>query len=249
MPDATTTQTTWSISDTELFVRYGQACVPRRPEQISTVCDLLGELPVAHVLDLCCGEGLLSQEYLRRTPQGRVTLLDGSAEMLQAAESRLASFGDRFTQVQADIADRDWRVAGRYGGVMTSLAVHHLDAGGKQRLYRDLHDLLPPGGVFVMADLVEPTGPVARRVAADAWERSVAEESRRLFGGDEALTAFRQADWNYFRQPGPDSFDMPSSVAEHLTWLSAAGFAEVDLVWQYAGHAIFTARRPAQAAG
>jgi tRNA (cmo5U34)-methyltransferase len=241
-----TSTESWSISDSEMFVKYGQACVPRRPEQISTVCDLLGELPVGHVLDLCCGEGLLSQEYLRRTPEGRVTLLDGSAEMLRAAADRLAPFGDRWSQVQADIADRDWRVAGRYGGVMTSLAVHHLDAAGKQQLYRDLHDLLPPGGVFVMADLVEPTGPVARRVAADAWEQSVAEESQRLFGSDEALAAFRQVEWNYYRQPGPDSFDMPSSVAEHLAWLSAAGFAEVDLVWLYAGHAIFTARRPAE---
>ncbi len=243
MPDATSTES-WSNFDTEMFVKYAQACVPRRPEQISTVCDLLGELPVAHVLDLCCGEGLLSQEYLRRAPGGRVTLLDGSAEMLAAAASRLAAFGDRFTQVQADIADRDWRVAGRYGGVMTSLAVHHLDAAGKQQLYRDLHDLLPPGGVFVMADLIEPTGPVARRIAAQAWEQSVAEESQRLFGTDEALAAFRQTEWNYYRQAGPDSFDMPSSVAEHLTWLAAAGFAEVDLAWLYAGHAIFTAKRP-----
>src|SRR5258708_2917125 len=54
MSDATTTES-WSVSDTEMFVRYGQACVPRRPEQISTVCDLLAELPVAHVLDLCGG--------------------------------------------------------------------------------------------------------------------------------------------------------------------------------------------------
>ena len=28
-------------------------------------------------------------------------------------------------------------------------------------------------------------------------------------------------------------------------WLRAAGFAEVDVAWMYAGHAIFTARRPA----
>jgi tRNA (cmo5U34)-methyltransferase len=38
---------------------------------------------------------------------------------------------------------------------------------------------------------------------------------------------------------------MPSSAAEHLDWLRAAGFTEVDVAWMYAGHAIFTARRPA----
>ena len=56
---------------------------------------------------------------------------------------------------------------------------------------------------------------------------------------------FEATEWNYYRQPGPDDFDMPSSVAEHLTWLREAGFTEVDLVWLYAGHAIFTARRAA----
>jgi tRNA (cmo5U34)-methyltransferase len=38
--------------------------------------------------------------------------------------------------------------------------------------------------------------------------------------------------------------DRPSSAAEHLDWLREAGFAEVDVAWMYAGHAIFTARRP-----
>ena len=36
---------------------------------------------------------------------------------------------------------------------------------------------------------------------------------------------------------------MPASVAEHLDWLRAAGFLQVDLAWMYAGHAIFTGRR------
>lgn len=229
----------WSLSDTDVFVKYGDACVPRRAEQIGVVCDLLADLPSEAVLDLCCGEGRLSEEYVRRHPGARVTLLDGSAEMLALAAERLDLAGASFTSVQADIADRDWREGARYGGVMTSLAVHHLDAKGKRELYRDLWEMLLPGGVFVMADLVEPTGPSARKLAAEAWEQSVARVS------DEALAAFIETEWNYYRLPGPDDFDQPSSVAEHLTWLSEAGFEQVDLTWMYAGHAIFTARRPA----
>ena len=48
----------WTDTDTDAFTRYGDALVPRREEQIATVCDLLGDLPVPYVLDLCCGEGL-----------------------------------------------------------------------------------------------------------------------------------------------------------------------------------------------
>jgi tRNA (cmo5U34)-methyltransferase len=235
----------WTDSDTDAFARYGDALVPRREEQIATVCDLLGDLPVPFVLDLCCGEGRLSQEYLRRTPGARVVLMDGSAEMLSKAGQRLAEFGGRHAQVQADIADRGWRTGETYGGVMTSLAVHHLDGPGKQDLYRDIYDLLVPGGAFVMADLVEPAGPAARRLAGDQWDRAVQHASQVLFGGDEAVAAFRASDWNYYRLPGPDPFDLPSSAAEHLDWLRAAGFTEVDVAWMYAGHAVFTARRAA----
>ncbi len=234
----------WTLSDTETFTRYGDACVPRRAEQIAVVCDLLSEIPAGPVLDLCCGQGLLAEEYLRRSPDGQVTLLDGSAEMLELACARLASYPGQYLRVQADIADQRWRRDdGGYAGVMTSLAVHHLDAAGKQALYQDLHRMLRPGGVFVMADLVEPTGQRARQLAADTWEQSVAEASERLFGGQEALTAFIATEWNYYRQPGPDDYDKPSSITEQLRWLSEAGFIEVDVAWLYAGHAIFTATR------
>lgn len=68
--------------------------------------------------------------------------------------------------------------------------------------------------------------------------------SRDLYGSDDALTAFRNHGWNYYRLPGPDDMDMPSSAAEHLDWLREAGFAEADVAWMLAGHAIFFARRP-----
>src|SRR6266516_7763968 len=231
----------WSLSDTEIFLRYGDAYVPRRAEQAATVCDLLAGIPVPHVLDLCCGEGRLSEEYLRRNPEARVTLVDGSAEMLAAASARLAAFAGRLTQVQADIADRAWREGTGYGAVMTSLAVHHLGDAGKQELYRDVRAMLAPGGVFVMADLMEPATPVVRAIAASQWDEWVRAASVDLFGGDEAAVVFARTQWNYYRMPGPDDFDQPSSVREHLDWLGDAGCASVDVAWMYAGHAIIAA--------
>ncbi len=236
---------TWQLSDTEVFSKYGDAFVPRRAEQTAAVCDLLADVPVPHVLDLCCGEGRLSEEYLRRHAAARVTVLDRSAEMLAMTSERLAPFGDRFDLVRADIEDRAWRTGVTYGGVMTSLAVHHLDGEGKRLLYRDVHAMLAPGGVFVMADLVEPTGVRARALAADHWDASVRRASEEQFGGDEAAVTFEKTEWNYYRLPGPDPVDKPSSVTEHLDWLREAGFVEVDLVWMYAGHALFTAKRKA----
>lgn len=238
---------TWQLSDTEVFAKYGDAFVPHRREQIDIVCDLLADIPVCRVLDLCCGEGLFAEEYLRRHMDGDVTLLDGSDEMLALAAKRLAPFKGRYSTVQADIEDWRWRNGSAYGGVMTSLAVHHLSGVGKQALYGDIHKMLVPGGAFVMADLVEPAGRASRQLAGNHWARLVKEASHKLFNGPEGAEAFDRAGWNYFRLPGEHPRDKPSSVAEHLDWLRAAGFVEVDVVWMLAGHAVFTAKKkPAQ---
>jgi tRNA (cmo5U34)-methyltransferase len=49
--------------------------------------------------------------------------------------------------------------------------------------------------------------------------------------------------------PGPDPYDKPSSLPDHLGWLRETGFTEVDLAWLYACHAIVTARRRREARG
>lgn len=235
----------WQLSDTEVFTKYGDAFVPRRREQIQAVCALLSNIPDHAVLDLCCGEGRLSEEFLSTDDQGRVTLLDGSAEMLALANERLRPYVGRFDQDQADIKDRSWRKPATYGAVMTSLAVHHLNEDEKQALYRDVHEMLIPGGCFVMADLVEPTSVDTRNLAGDHWHEAVSASSRTLFSSEEATEVFEQTDWNYFRLTEPDPLDKPSTVIDHIDWLRAAGFDEVDVPWVYAGHAIIFARRKA----
>jgi tRNA (cmo5U34)-methyltransferase len=239
------TTASWSGSDTELFIQFGDVFVPRRDEQIDTVCHLLDELDTPNVLDLCAGEGRLAEAYLRRKPEARVTLIDGSAEMLNRAEARLKPFAGRYELLQANIDEKTWRQHARYDAVMTSLAVHHLDAEGKRVLYRDIHEMLTPSGVFVMVDLVEAAGSRTRALHGARWAEDVRRAALERYGSDEAATIFEQTGWNYYRLEHPDPVDKPSSVAEHLDWLQEAGFAGVDVVWIYAGHAIFTGSRKA----
>lgn len=234
-------QTGWQESDTEIFLRFADAFVPRRREQFSTVCSLLGSLPVPRLLELGCGAGDLTTHLLRALPSVRVVALDSAPHMVATARARLSPFGRRATVHAADLAGTAAHL-GPWGAVVTSLAVHHLHDAGKQRLYRDVHDLLAPGGLFVQADMFRPTTATGVDAAARAWDRLVEEQSRTIHGDAEAFAAFRRTHWNTFRHPDPADHLAP--LADQLRWLTEAGFTGVDVVWALAGHAVLTATRP-----
>ncbi|MEN9933698.1 MAG: hypothetical protein RLZZ387_277 [Chloroflexota bacterium] len=237
----------WTETNSQTFIDHGRYFVPERELQIDIICDLIpaGDLPL-QVLELSCGEGLLAEAILERHPQATVTGLDLSPAMLAAAEARLARFGERFRTRQFDIAAADWRrPAAPVRAVVSSLAVHHLDGAGKARLFRDVHAMLEPGGALVIADVMLPASAAGTAVAAKGWDEAVRRRSLELDGDLRGLELFEREHWNMYRypDPDPDSIDQPSRLLDQLIWLTQAGFAEVDVYWMVAGHALFGGRR------
>lgn len=234
----------WSEANSQQFIDYGRYFVPEREQQIAMLCKLVppasGPL---RLLELCCGEGLLAEALLEQLPQASLTGYDGSPTMLARAVQRLVRFGERFSPKHFDLAARDWRDGpAQYHAVLSSLAIHHLDAAGKQALYADVYQMLLPGGVFLIADLVLPVGVHALAVAADEWDAAVRQRAMELDGTLNAYDFFTREGWNYFRYPDP--MDMPSPLSDHLRWLEAAGYQDLNVFWVNAGHAIWGGRRP-----
>lgn len=238
----------WSEGDSRQFADYGDYFVPERAAQIETICGLIPALPGpdgGHVVELCCGEGRLSAALLARYPEITMHAYDGSPAMLEKTARRLDKFAGRFTTREIDIAAADWRrFSWPVRAFVSSLAVHHLDGPGKQKLFSDLAAALAPGGAVVIADLIEPETVLGREVAARSWDDAVRARSLELDGDMKAFEFFRDDAWNYYSDPSPDPIDQPSALLEQLKWLEAAGLADVDVHWLKAGHAIFSGVKP-----
>ena len=233
----------WSEQTSADFIAYGRFFNPERERQFEVIGDLVagavGSEPAPLLVELCCGAGDLAAYLLGRFAGSRYIAYDGSPAMLAEAARQCAPFPGRLETRQFEIGDDGWRrMQERPRIVVSSLAVHHLDGAGKRKLFGDLHALLAPGGAFILADIMRPTSPTGFAVAAEAYERAVAERSLRERGDLSMLDKLRELKWNYFRHPDDDSIDQPSSVAEHLRWLEEAGFRGVDVFWAVAGHAI-----------
>jgi trans-aconitate 2-methyltransferase len=95
------------------------------------------------VLDAGCGTGRLTAELLEALPHGRVVALDLSQNMLNSAREYLSeSFGTRVHLVDCDLLHLPLR---RIFDVVVSTAAFHWVLDHEQ-LFRNLHDVLVPGG-------------------------------------------------------------------------------------------------------
>jgi SAM-dependent methyltransferase len=107
------------------------------------------------VLDLCSGVGVVTMELVRGDlPIERVTLADLSPELLRRA---VAILGKRLPRLPAlDTAQVDLladelaaRVTGPFDLVVTCNAFQHFPRERQAALFRQIHELLAPSGVFV----------------------------------------------------------------------------------------------------
>jgi tRNA (cmo5U34)-methyltransferase len=235
----------WGAEASQTFIDYGRYFVPEREQQIETFCGLIPprDGPFT-ILELCGGTGLLAGALLERFPNATVYDYDGSPEMLDHARQQLAGYGERFQTLRFDLADSSWRRPGfPIHAVVSSLAIHHLDGAGKLQLFRDIHAMLEAGGALAIADVVETAGARGADVAADAWDAAVRKRALEFDGNLDAFAAFEREKWNMYRHLDPDDIDKPSRLFDQLKWLQQAGFADVDVYWMLAGHAIFGGRK------
>ena len=191
------------------------------PRQISIALVRDAGIDVAHVVDVGSGEGPYLAGFLRAFDAARGTWFDSSEPMLERGRNALAEFGDRVRFVVASAEELASAGIEPADVVVSSRALHHLTPPDLARAYRDVRQLLAPGGFFFNLDHVGSGGD---------WE----QRYRRF--RDQFTGARRQ-------QLRPHREDEPlQPVADHVRYLEEAGFAAVDVPWRMLYTALLAAR-------
>jgi tRNA (cmo5U34)-methyltransferase len=104
------------------------------------------------VLELGTGTGETAARLLERHPESFLVGVDESEGMLGAARERLPA-----GRVRLEVGRlQDALPEGPFDLVASALCVHHLVADQKRSLFSRVRDVLGPGGLFVLADVVVP---------------------------------------------------------------------------------------------
>lgn len=238
----TTKPTGWDEDTSRTYLDLADVAVPGRPEQVEV---LLSVVPASAdeftVVDVCCGDGTLSEALLDRFTGARVLALDGSDVMRDEARQRLARFGERADVREFALERASWGelIPDDVRCVVSSLALHHLDDAGKRDLFRALARRLEHGAALLIADIVAPASDIVRKSHRETWVRAAREQSLALTGSDSLYQRASDESWGYYDGVADDEIDTPSRLSDQLKWLEQAGFREVDCFWLRAGFAIY----------
>src|SRR5207244_6056087 len=107
------------------------------------------------ILDVGAGYGPVSAFILERYPRATCIAQDGSAPMLERAQSLIARYGDRFTTYRSDLFQPNWlpKQLAPFDAVVSSICLHNLrDFPRIGQIYREIREHLTAGGIFLNLD-------------------------------------------------------------------------------------------------
>ena len=190
------------------------------------------------LLDLGCGDGVLTEEILKTDETIRGTLVDGSETMLQKARERLqpypclsfveASF-HALLQGEVNLPEFDF--------CFSSQAIHHLAMRDKASIFRYVYAHLKAEGCFVNIDVVLAPSDEVREWYYAIWKNWMHDMFERLSIEDEIPEDI------ITRYENPSSMNKPDTLEAQLEALREAGFKDADCYYKNGIFAVFGGRK------
>ncbi|MCJ8299683.1 MAG: class I SAM-dependent methyltransferase [Pseudomonadales bacterium] len=220
---------------------------------VETLCS-----PDCIVLDLACGPGSISQRLLSQLPQSQTIAADYDPVLLKLGKETLGDAQGRLHWLKVDLNDPQWTVqirevlksVGRNSldAVLSSTALHWLTTPRLIDVYREISQLLRPGGLLLNADHMAfnpslPTFlglaqqdkdqrkklPSTQQVSEDFQQWWEAIESNWLAIDPSLQALFDEHNNNYDVR---DRRYGKALASLHISALADAGFIEVETIWQ-----------------
>lgn len=189
------------------------------------------------MLDLGCGDGILTAAVADVDATIAATLVDGSKDMLNKAKERLHDL-KQATCVQASFQEmvRKNLVHHSFDFIASSLAIHHLTMKEKAGLFDKIYTLLNRGGYFVNIDVVLAPSQRLEMWYLSLWKDWIDERT-----WDLGLKGSRFEDIIEAYKDNKDN--KPDALDNQLDALRSAGFKDVDCYYKYGIFTMYGGRK------
>jgi tRNA (cmo5U34)-methyltransferase len=187
-----------------------------------------------HILDLGCGDGVLTEELLGKDATIIATLVDGSLTMLQKARERLTAYpGMHFIHASFQELLTGMVSLDHFDFCVSSFAIHHLEMKEKKNLFRYIYGHLNTEGHFVNIDVVLSPSEGLEEWYFSLWREWMQHMQDQLNLKDELPEDIIK------RYKDPSSMNKPDTLEDQLEALRETGFRDVDCYYKNGIFAIF----------
>lgn len=177
------------------------------------------------VLDLGCGNGVLSELVFQKLPRSRIVGFDLTESMLAAYEKKLAAYRGKFTLKAGDF--RTDPIGTGYDIILAGLSLQHLTGAERRAFYRQLFAALNHGGLLVARDIIVDEDNEVATYQTLLWKKFMSAQ-----GEDPEFWHARHL-----------AKDHPVTLADHFQWLKEAGFTKVGCYWRLYNFAVTAAEK------
>lgn len=225
------------------FLTGVRGALPNAADQLDVMLRVLAfnDRPLTRVLDLGSGSGVLAGAILERFPDAELLLADFSEPMLEAARPRFSTPPHHLRFV--DFSEPSWVEAVQdlspFDAIVSGFAIHHQPDENKQRIYREIFDLLAPGALFVHIEHV---------ASASTWIEHQFNELLvdRMYAYDRETGGNRtraEVARDYVHRPDKAANKL-APLDVQLNWLRRIGFEDVDCLFKIYELTLFIGRKP-----
>ena len=189
------------------------------------------------ILDLGCGDGIITHKLLEIDKLMSATLIDGSEDMLNKAKERLKGFNN-VHYIQAsfqEVLDKDM-LRGDFDFIVSSLAIHHLTMDEKKEFFKKIYSHLHPGGCFMNIDVMLAPTEAIEQWYMQLWKEWINERKTILGIKDNVFDDIMRR-YKVLEENRPDTLD------DQLNALREIGFKDVDCCYKYGIFAVYGGRK------
>jgi tRNA (cmo5U34)-methyltransferase len=224
------------------FLQDSDIYIPERKQVLHLIKLLFSfysnKIDQPHIIDLGCGDGVVTKALLDVNKNLLATLIDGSEHMIESARKNIPSANVKeianisFQEIYGSSAIKD-----NADFIVSSLAIHHLSEIEKNHLFRYIYTKLNLGGLFINYDPVLPPSQELEQFELTMWKDWI-------LNYEAVINPKRDKSLDYIPSQYKSNKDnIPSTLDSQLEMLRSAGFLDVNLFYKYGLFCLFGGRK------
>jgi len=187
------------------------------------------------ILDLGCGDGIITKRICEKYPENKFYLVDASKDMLDKAKETLPrDLNITFRHLTFEDYIDSHTESNKYDLVFSANAIHHLDFLNKSKIFSKIYNEMRFGGIFINIDPVLPESSYSEKIQFEIWKNWMNETLEKI-GSVSDVGKYDNIPEVYKN----NLENKPTGLLDQLQLLKQCGFRDVDCFYKYSIFAIF----------